>query len=116
MRESECLLGLTHCTRSLCAYHSVSKPNAHSIVAAVSWRARSAYGDPTCLSPELLLSWTQHLQDKMSCEVLLDVFTNSTGPLPQELLPLNIVVSINTALECGILAHSSFFCTLQVLP
>jgi hypothetical protein len=52
-----------------------------------------AYGDPSCLSPELLRSWTNHLKDPTSCEVLLDVFTNSTGPLPQDLLPLNTVVS-----------------------
>lgn len=53
----------------------------------------SAYGDPSCLSPELLQSWTKHLRERTSCEVLLDVFTNSTGPLPQDLLPLNTVVS-----------------------
>jgi hypothetical protein len=54
----------------------------------------SAYGDKSCLSPQLLASVTQHLEERGSCDVLLDVFTNSTGALPQDLLPLNTVVSM----------------------
>jgi hypothetical protein len=53
----------------------------------------SAYGDKSCLSPQLLASFTEHLEERGSRDVLLDVFTNSTGPLPQDLLPLNTVVS-----------------------
>jgi hypothetical protein len=53
----------------------------------------SAYGDKHCLSPQLLASFTEHLEERGSREVLLDVFSNSTGPLPQDLLPLNTVVS-----------------------
>eukprot|EP00775_Hariotina_reticulata_P007448 gene7448-7658_t len=48
---------------------------------------KSAYGDASCLSPELLASFRQHLSSSSSCAVLLDVFSNSTGPLPQDLLP-----------------------------
>jgi hypothetical protein len=53
----------------------------------------SAYGDKSCLSSQLLASFTEHLEERGSRDVLLDVFTNSTGPLPQDLLPLNTVVS-----------------------
>lgn len=54
----------------------------------------SAYGDRSCLSPQLLASFTEHLTERGSREVLLDVFTNSSGPLPQDLLPLNTVPTI----------------------
>jgi hypothetical protein len=53
----------------------------------------SAYGDTSCLSPELLTSFRQHLSSPGSCAVLLDVFSNSTGTLPQDLLPFVTVVS-----------------------
>ncbi|KAF6254244.1 Alpha/Beta hydrolase protein [Scenedesmus sp. NREL 46B-D3] len=55
---------------------------------------KSAYGDRSCLSPQLVASFTQHLTEQGSRDVLLDVFTNSNGPLPQDLLPLNVVPTI----------------------
>jgi len=87
----------THCMHSdgIGAMNVFLKLLSHPVCSACRLLP-SAYGDPSCLSPELLQSWTRHLRERTSCEVLLDVFTNSTGPLPQDLLPLNTVVS-----SCG---------------
>lgn len=52
----------------------------------------SAYADPSQLSPQLLAAWTAHLAAPGTRDVLLDVITNSSGPLPQDLLPQNTVV------------------------
>eukprot|EP00878_Enallax_costatus_P020298 GHUV01021450.1.p1 GENE.GHUV01021450.1~~GHUV01021450.1.p1 ORF type:complete len:153 (+),score=28.25 GHUV01021450.1:390-848(+) len=55
---------------------------------------QSAYGDPKCLSPQLVSSFREHLSAAGSREVLLDVITNSTGPLAQDFLPFNTVPTI----------------------